>query len=375
LNKIKINILKEKRANRDEEKSRRQEERNQLFNESTPLFHTRNFLAVHITKYPPKKNAGNETHIPSSAMATDFLFPRSTVHFTLDHMVGSSDGGDWSGMPIVILTPFNELVQKNGPPALTFPIDTYWTVNPDKGIVLPHAARKVEPSDKLKEGVLYFIGPKKTLYKRAGFTNQEKRTLLNEFPNAHFGDESLIKNGDDSFFANMNRNLAAQKTAADRIKKAGLTVGLSQYDHSSSVFSTFDKETQILSSKILAIDYLLKNKHVGLTRFFNDTLEFKITGWTLPYTPWIDDRGFISETSLREIWHSPSQLSTQVFDLVNKSKSIEPNLYETMRRWQLAISPFINDIVPVMEKIPLNQFISERMGNTVLKDMTLQHQK
>ena len=46
-----------------------------------------NWVLVHATKYMPLKNENGQFYIPTTAMATQFEIPRSTVHFTLNHIV------------------------------------------------------------------------------------------------------------------------------------------------------------------------------------------------------------------------------------------------------------------------------------------------
>jgi hypothetical protein len=70
------------------------------------------WCAVHATKYMPRHHKDGTMYIPSIAMATDFDFPRSTVHVTLNHVVTAHLMGNWNDMPIVVLAPYNDVTEK-----------------------------------------------------------------------------------------------------------------------------------------------------------------------------------------------------------------------------------------------------------------------
>lgn len=129
-----------------------------------------NWCVVHATKYIPQTNPDGTMYIPSTAMATDFEIPRSTVHVTLNHVVASHGYGSWDDMPIVVLAPYNDVVEKNGNPAEVAGTDTYWSVNPDTGLVLPESAYIVQPDD---NGPLFQIGEHGSTYKRDNYTEEE----------------------------------------------------------------------------------------------------------------------------------------------------------------------------------------------------------
>ena len=70
-----------------------------------------NWCIVHATKYMPLKKPDSTMYIPSSAMATDFEVPRSTIHVTLNHIV-KAHLGSWDDKPIIILAPYNDVAEK-----------------------------------------------------------------------------------------------------------------------------------------------------------------------------------------------------------------------------------------------------------------------
>ena len=129
-----------------------------------------NWCMVHATKYMPLKKSDGTMYIPSTAMATNFDIPRSTVHVTLNHIVASHGYGSWDDTPIIVLAPYNGVSAKNGNPIQVAGTDTYWSVNPDKGLVLPESAYVIRPDD---NGPLYKIGEHGATYKRDNYTEEE----------------------------------------------------------------------------------------------------------------------------------------------------------------------------------------------------------
>ena len=128
------------------------------------------WCAVHATKYMPKHHEDGTMYIPTTAMATDFDIPRSTIHVTLNHVVTAHTGGNWNDMPIVVLAPYNDVTERNGNPAEVAGTDTYWSLNPDTGLILPESAYIVQPKN---DGPLYQIGERGATYKRDNYTEEE----------------------------------------------------------------------------------------------------------------------------------------------------------------------------------------------------------
>lgn len=134
----------------------------------------KNWCVVHATKYMPQKHTDGTLFIPSTGMADNFKAPRSTVHTTFNHIVKSHGYGSWDNMPIVILVPYNDVVKNNGNPAEIAITDTYWSVNPDRGFVLPDSAYIVKPSNE----VLFNIGENGATYKRDNYSDEEIKNIL-----------------------------------------------------------------------------------------------------------------------------------------------------------------------------------------------------
>lgn len=129
-----------------------------------------NWLCVHATRYLPIKSEDGGMYIPTTAMATGFeKYPRCTVHFTLNHVVGSHGYGNWDTVPYVILAPYKSVVELNQNPAEVSATDMYWSVNPDVGLKLPENMYIVKPSN----DSLYSIGENGATYKTDNFTDEE----------------------------------------------------------------------------------------------------------------------------------------------------------------------------------------------------------
>lgn len=137
-----------------------------------------NYLAVHATAYLPKTNKNGQKYIPSTAMANDYEHCRSTIHTTLNHIVTGHAYGDWSEMPYAIMTSLNDLIKENNIPKEVSAVDTYFSVHPDKGLILPPNHRIVMPADNIPAGKLYEIQGNRTLYKSDDFSETEEKQLI-----------------------------------------------------------------------------------------------------------------------------------------------------------------------------------------------------
>ena len=144
--------------------------------DATYMSKMRNWCFVHTTRYEPKKNNDGELYIETTAMATNNELPRASIHVTLNQVVASHMGGNWDDAPIVVLAPYNEVVEKNGNPQEVATADTYFIPNPDTGLVLPSSVYIVKPS---KEGdALFEIGENGATYKTDNYTDEEVEEIL-----------------------------------------------------------------------------------------------------------------------------------------------------------------------------------------------------
>lgn len=151
------------------------------------------WCAVHATKYMPKHHEDGTMYIQTTAMATDFDIPRSTIHVTLNHVVTAHMGGNWNDMPIVVLAPYNDVTEKNGNPAEVAGTDTYWSANPDTGLILPKDTYIVQPKN---DGPLYQIGEHGATYKRDNYTEEEVALIESWLSPSDLEIYTNYKNGD-----------------------------------------------------------------------------------------------------------------------------------------------------------------------------------
>jgi len=132
------------------------------------------WVCVHVTNFMPKRNKNGQLFMPTTAMATGNKLPRATIHVTLNQIVYSHMFGSWDAMPIVVVSPYNDIVKENGNPTAVASEDTYFTPNPDTGLVLPKETCIIKPDN----GSLFHIGDKVATYKTEKFTDGEIETLL-----------------------------------------------------------------------------------------------------------------------------------------------------------------------------------------------------
>ena len=160
--------------------------------ETNYLSKTSNWCLVHATGYMPINKPDGTMYIPSTAMATNFEIPRTTIHTTINHVVSSNDGGSWDDTPIVILMPYDDVVQGNKTPAEISAVDTYWSVNPDKGLVLPASTCIIQPNN----DTLYNIGEHGATYKIGNYTPEEEDAIVSLLSPAERVEYEKYANGD-----------------------------------------------------------------------------------------------------------------------------------------------------------------------------------
>ena len=134
---------------------------------------------VHVTDYMPQKKRGH-WEIQSTAEATDYFFPRNTIHFTVGHLVSSHLWGNWDGKGIMIVTPMKGVIDKNDKPLGMSSFDTYFETTPGHNLELPKGTHIFVPTDDLKKlnGQMNVTEGDITYYKTKGFTQEEKRHIL-----------------------------------------------------------------------------------------------------------------------------------------------------------------------------------------------------
>ena len=134
----------------------------------------KNWLCVHTTYYRPRRTQDGQLYIPTTGMATGYKYPRATIHFTLNQIVTSHMSGNWDSQPVVVLAPYNDIVEKNGNPQMVATADTFFVPNPDTGLILPSSTHIIKPNN----DTLFQIGDKVSTYKTDFFTNEEIEMIL-----------------------------------------------------------------------------------------------------------------------------------------------------------------------------------------------------
>ena len=96
---------------------------------------------VHCTDYPPKEKDGYLT-ITSTYKAIDRAYPRTTIHFSLNHPVAPVQGAmlrshDWGEKKYVVIAPLKGMIALNGNPYGLVSTDTWWGTGDKAEAMLP----------------------------------------------------------------------------------------------------------------------------------------------------------------------------------------------------------------------------------------------
>ena len=133
---------------------------------------------VHVTSFMPKK-VGDHWEIQSTSKATDYLYVRNTIHFTVGHHVASHMWGNWDEKGIMIVAPLKGMIDNNGIPLGMGAQDTWFETTPDHDLQMPqgtHIFRPATPDEKF-DGLAKTEGDV-TIYKTSGFTPEDKKDFL-----------------------------------------------------------------------------------------------------------------------------------------------------------------------------------------------------
>jgi hypothetical protein len=111
-----------------------------LNEEELRLLDDAKLVAVHTTSsYPlPLGTTGMRTIFPTGEFDTGTVkhYPRSTIHWSLNHPVTSHMSGSFSDRPITIVSPLSELARENGAPDVLAGVDTYFAFDPGRPQVI-----------------------------------------------------------------------------------------------------------------------------------------------------------------------------------------------------------------------------------------------
>jgi len=175
---------------------------------------------------------------------------RWTKHFTLNHIVASNNGGDWSGKDFVYLIPGKEIITLNGKPASLYAVDTWWSksiILPKNTVVLyaPQAENKIKQMSIQFNTQLNGEHLKYPIYFLKGNSQQEVDNAISAMG------YSTVEGGDTySRTANLDHELT--DFAKDK-KVAGL--GL----HANTIFSNLESNTVNVSMFFDQLDTVKKS--------------------------------------------------------------------------------------------------------------------
>ncbi len=124
----------------------------QLSEAELELVASKHLVGVHTTEVRPFFVAGGDSGVSVLRSTVEFgddreRFPRSTMHWSLNHPVTSHILGNFSDRPFTVVAPVEDLMQGNGTPAVLYGVDTYFTLNPGDGMVVPPSAVVIETID------------------------------------------------------------------------------------------------------------------------------------------------------------------------------------------------------------------------------------
>ena len=351
---------------------------------------TKHMVAVHATSYAPKKNKEGKMYIESTAMATDFYDPRNTVHFSLNHVVHGHTDGNWEGMQNVVLVPFNELMAINGEPASSGPVDTFFSANPDGGLVLPDESRVVTPGH-LKNDSLYIIGPKKTIYKNKSFSDEQKQLILKNIhiPNYDLMSDTerkqTMQNLSDNEFATAVRDIATTATMekmgfnynenagshiyqgyeehfVEPLKNAGIHTNGSQYAHCESEYGKIEDRYRELLCQVLILDYMAKNKDVKVKNEPSDTIYAHVN----VENDWHNLKAGeypLSKEVMEQIWSHPDKFIGNLEKIIEDGSALDKNNAIVFARWRDKTMPMAKNIVRISKTTDMDSFLTGDRGS------------
>ncbi len=125
-----------------------------LIPDEIDLIKNAHFVAAHTTGTRPETidpGTGISTIRPTGEynIGEDSQYPRSTIHWSLNHAVESHFRGNFNDRRFTVVAPLDELAELNGAPAVLYGVDTYFSLNPGNDLRIPEGATIIETySDK-----------------------------------------------------------------------------------------------------------------------------------------------------------------------------------------------------------------------------------
>ena len=190
------------------------------------FFRPEKLALVHVTSYMPQKTDGHY-EIQSTAEATDYIYPRNTIHFTIGHHVDAVFGGNWNEMGIMIVASLKDTIDDNNKPLQMSSFDTYFETTPGHNLKLPKGTHIFIPTANLRklDGKLSKTEGDITYYKATNYTDAEKKDIFSEvlYQQVRFSRNRGTYIGDEYFeesqykkIPNENLQLALKKILLDR---------------------------------------------------------------------------------------------------------------------------------------------------------------
>lgn len=144
---------------REKSKHLRVEPGSPLTPEQLEAIKEKHLVAVHTTPARPNKvDEGAEKSPLVISPASGFgdvnspdYFPRSSIHWSLNHSVESHMMGNFESRGYTIVAPVEGLAQFNGSPASVYGVDTYFVIGPGEGMILPESTTVIDTTAKEQE--------------------------------------------------------------------------------------------------------------------------------------------------------------------------------------------------------------------------------
>ena len=133
---------------------------------------------VHVTNYKPQKDENGCYMVDTLAQATDFQYPRNTVHFAISHHVESHMFGSWDDKPYVLVASMKDTIDRVGKPLGISSVDTFFEFGTDEKMVFPNTTHLIEPAGDraLPKDQLWVRQGSRTIYKSKGFSDEQKKS-------------------------------------------------------------------------------------------------------------------------------------------------------------------------------------------------------
>jgi hypothetical protein len=141
------------RAGRGPEDADMKQPGERLSADELEIVRSHGFVAVHTSAVMPYHIAENGEGVSVIRSTAEFggdgelQFPRSTVHFSLNHAVESHVQGSFDNRPVTVVAPLEKILELNGAPAVLHGVDTYTSSNPGEGVFVPEQSTIIHTTE------------------------------------------------------------------------------------------------------------------------------------------------------------------------------------------------------------------------------------